>query len=329
MGLDQTELKIAPQLTRSEILKIANQLAITLGLPFLILATITIGIFVFKSASAEKTTIWWFVVAIAVLLISFVQGLHLNAESKRLYDEIKSELRISATKTKSEIKEIVEENIDPHFTVLRSLPGIRSEAASLIAEEIKNYRDKKDSLGVVYFGSASLSPTTQEFRDASHSENQALSDIVRYQNALDDLKVSETKVTRFIRLLDENAFLSRDAKTRNRYLIWLENQVARLKTTSNYFLLDSRRAPEWGGPRSSILTTHRLLDIIGDGDAGLLLISSRIPSVIIEISTKYFWAALRDENKPQSYSKDQAYKLEAKLKELKDLHEERVAQEKL
>src|SRR4051812_33145890 len=114
MAHDGIEAAVRLQLARSDIQKIANGLIVKLGLPALIFVAVIIGLFVFKSGSAEKTSVWLFIVAVALLIISFIQGQMFNAQSKLLYENIRDELRTSSKNTKEEVKQIVEENVDPH-----------------------------------------------------------------------------------------------------------------------------------------------------------------------------------------------------------------------
>ncbi len=290
--------------TEARVRWISNRLALTFGLPLLVIAAVALGLLLSRFEATEKITIWWFVVAIVVLTASFIQGQLFDAESRRL-------------KIKGDVKLTCEQNIDPYVSVLTNLAEVRSAAANLIVEAVHNMKAPQ----IYYFGSASLTPSEQEFRDASHSENYDISDIVLYQNALNDLKASNIKVTRFVRLLENDRFESRDIKARTEYLMWLEYQVGHLKANPNYLLYDCQRAPEWGGPRSSILTNNGMLDIVGDGSAGILLISSRISAVVINESKKYFWAARLCQNRPQPYSTKQANELQGRINALKKIHE--------
>jgi hypothetical protein len=303
-------------MSREEIRAVVNQMLITFGLPLLLIAVVTAGLLFFNLDATARATTWWFVVALVVLIHSFLQGQTFNAKFATLHREIKEQQQTSAKEAQDELSNIVRENVDPHVQVLGSLKEIRFAAATMIDEEIKN-KDKESE--VCYLGSASLAASDQDARRASQSDSEGLSDVARYQNSLDDLKDSTIKVTRFIRLLEDDRFKSRDATTRAEYMVWLQGQVTRLNGSRNYVLYDCRRAPEWGGPRSSILTSKGMLDIVGAGDAGLYLISNRIPKVFLLESKQYFWKARRAENRPKAYAADEAHLLQRRVEELKAL----------
>jgi hypothetical protein len=305
---------------KSIVRRIANRLAVTLGLPLLVLAAVAAGLHVFNFDFTARTTVWLFVAVVTAFITLLMTGQVMISDVRGLRKDMHAEYRASSDKTKKEIEEIVAKGIDPRVMVLRGKREVRSAAAQAIEEECANGKNPE----VAFFGSASLKPSEQEIRDAAHkAEDHELSDALRYDTAVNELKNPDSKVrvSRFIRLLDDVAFTSREGKTRAAYLAWLEYQVAYLKANANYTLYDTRRAPEWGGPRSSIITRTAMLDIIGDGRAGVLLVSARIPGMVFDESKKHFWAAGLDANKPHPYSCETASLLETKLKALKALHE--------
>jgi hypothetical protein len=304
---------------RRDIQKIISSPLFRLGAPFAVLSALAISGFTFKLGSTEKTTVWSFVVSMTAIGVLIIIGQFIITEFRALTDKIREGFHASSAKTKDEITQIVRENLDSHVTVLTGLPDIRAEAGKLLQEVVQ----KKHEV-VHFFGAGNLTPSEQELREASDSENSESSDIVRYQNALEDLKNGDVKITRFVWLLDDGRFQLREPKTRESYLKWLQYQVAHLKVNPNYTLYDARRAPEWGGPRSSILTTSRQLDILGDGRVGLLVISARIPDVFRHASTKYFWEA-GPNNKPQSYTTDNVNKLQVILDRQTGLHRDLLA----
>jgi hypothetical protein len=305
-------------LTDKDVRRIANRLLVTWGLPSIALAMIGFGLFVYKSGNADKATVWWFIVAVTLLVISFIQGLVFNNESKVIHDHVLDKVADASNEITKAVREIVTANVDPHVTMLTSQAQVRSEAAKLMEQAVK---DTTSSLGIYYFGSASLSPSKEEVAKATDPDNPDHAATARYNSALEDLTRGNTRVVRFIYLFEDEAFKLRNQDTRAKYLSWLALQAARLKTSPSYFLYNARRAPEWGGPRSSIVTQKGILDIIGNGEAGLLLISERIPTALHKHSWDYFYAAARPENKPVSYGTDKAGDLQAMVERLTKLHE--------
>src|SRR4051812_26251894 len=82
-----------------------------------------------------------------------------------------------------------------------------------------------------------------------------------------------------------------------------------------------------GGPLSSIITKNCMLEIIGDGCAGRLLTSQRMPMVHYGVSREYFYAAKEERNKPQRYSVENVQQLEKKLDAFKKAHQQRLEAE--
>jgi hypothetical protein len=303
---------------REGLRRILNRLTVTIGLPLILIVAAAAGLSFFDLESAHKLAAWWFLVAVIIFVAVLTTGQLLTTDTKRLHQRIQKDLRTSQATITEDVKRIIQENIDPLVTVLRTIAEVRLAAAKLLEEALQS----KGILEVTYFGSASLTPSEKEFRNATQSDDWELSDVYRYQSAIDELKNSETAVVRFIRLLDDGLFGLRDAETRLQYLAWLQAQVTRLKVSANYTIFDTRRAPEWGGAISTILTPRGKLDIIGDGKAGLLLVSARIPVMFLEESKRHFWAAKREKNKPEPYTAAQSSKLQARVEALKKLHQE-------
>ena len=273
--------------------------------------------FIFYS---EKTAAWGFIAALTLIFAGFVHYLLSLRDTKALYEDMQRIVEKSSTQTKEEVKTIIQQNIDPHLTILRSKKEVRSAAAQMINTAIK----EKHEFGVIYFGAASSSSTAQEVRDAHHVDSNEFSDVLQYQNSQDDLKNCAIPVIRYINLGEAEVFALRSAGTRQQLLAWFEIQVVRLKTNPNYTLYDARRAPEWGGPLSSIITKNSMLEIIGDGWAGRLLTSQRMPTVHYTVSKEYFWAAKEDRNKPQRYTVENVQQLEKKLEAFRTVHRQRL-----
>jgi hypothetical protein len=310
--------------------RIANTLLFKFGIPLLVIVVIGIGIAFFDFFdAATKPTVWSFTAAAVGIITLLIAGQIFISRTTTLQRAVSRKLDVWADTVKEEIRDQIKTSVDPQVAVLRSKSEVRSAAADLFEGAIRGAIQTK-KLGVVYyFGAASLKPSEQEFRDAVQSfEDHEHSDIIRYQNVLDELKNnSEVQIIRFIRLLDKNLFTLRDQRTRVAYLNWLQGEVTYLKVNQNYKLYDARRAPEWGGPLSSIATNNGILDIIGDGRAGRLLVSARIPAVFIHESKQHFWAARADDNKPRQYTWERANDLQATLDTLRALHQELLIRE--
>jgi len=289
--------------------RITGKITARCVLPIALLAILVLGPALYHVTDTDKTTFWWFAVALVVLAMSIVHGEVFTREAGYLHDDIKEDLNRLILRAQAELNDTLKKNIDTHAYPLQTRQKIRSIAAQVIQNEIEKKRieDKKlrddqtykcTSTTVVYFGSASLTASEQEMSDARHFEAGEKSDIVRYQTALDDLRTCGMEVKRYIRFLDEGELKARSPAFRTNYLKWLRQQSHLVKSNIHYQLYIARRAPPWGASRNSILTTGEILDIVGEGDAGLWVVDPRIAVTMRQLTVQYFHNAARD-NQPK------------------------------
>lgn len=288
--------------------RITGKIAARWVLPVILLTILVLGPALYHVPDTDKTTFWWFIVALVVLATSVVHGEVFTREVGYLHDDIKNDVNRLILKAQSELNETLKSNIDTHVYPLQTRQKIRSIAAQVIQTEIEKKRleDKKqrdDPLykcaptAVVYFGSASLTASEQELSNARHSEAGEKSDIVRYQTALDDLRTYGVEVKRYVHFFDEAELKARSEAFRASYAKWLKQQALVVKSNIQYQLFVARRAPPWGASRNSILTTGEILDIVGEGDAGLWVVDPRIAVTMRQLTVQYFHNACK-ENQP-------------------------------
>lgn len=175
------------------------------------------------------------------------------------------------------LRSVFRADLLPRLEVVKGLDAVCRSAAELIEEAHAEKRE--ENRFITFYGSASLStvdPERRRFgrrreRESEDEETQTPEQI--YSGALEAAASDQVRIRRYIRLFTVKEFESRGRAVRKEYFEWIGNQAYQLGRNPNLRLTNSIRAPVWGGNISRIMSHRRVLEVVGDGDAGLLLVS--------------------------------------------------------
>jgi hypothetical protein len=123
---------------------------------------------------------------------------------------------------------------------------------------------------ILLFGASSIQPKASDADSSGHPEGlQTPYD--RFVLARQRAETEGIRFHRYVRLFDDKNFLGRSPEIREAYLIWLKEQIALMKRSPLYVLINARRAPRWKAIRSSIISNSSFIDILGDGESGFIV----------------------------------------------------------
>jgi len=183
---------------------------------------------------------------------------------------------------------MLEKNLRPRVMTLDTHDKVLDAASRMIGDVLK---ESEEDRFVIFMGAASLG--TEDDANKELGTDDVLSPAAEFRNKLTTLDVKKIPITRYISLFTNEDLLQRKHTTRKSYLRWIEKQIGRLKGNVNYVVIDCARAQPWGGSRSSIITHGAFLDIVGEGDSGILIKDDEIARTIRERTEKF----LSDANK--------------------------------
>ena len=234
---------------------IAARVIATFFVPVAIAVIALVGFSYLGFESAEISTYWWSITAIAIYIGAFTYGEVYNREARRLFRDT----RIALEKH----REVLKKNLEPSVEVLRSREDVMRAVGELLVEASAQTQETQTEHGtsrpsqriVYYFGSANLSPTIAEIKASQRLEGGDMTAVEIYQKGMEEVKRALVQVRQFIRLFDEENFPNRSFEFRRAHLDWLDAQLNLMKTSPNFALYDSRRAPRWN---SSLYCTRFL-----------------------------------------------------------------------
>jgi hypothetical protein len=134
----------------------------------------------------------------------------------------------------------------------------------------------------VFTGSAAL------YRYIDDRENDGDTPVARYRSAMARLSNGAINATRYISLLEPDDYQRRGEKTRAEYVKWIEKQITLVERNPQYVLYNCPRAPTWGSSRSSIFTAKALLDIVGNGESGILIRGEQVAQDLTKSTRQLF-----------------------------------------
>jgi hypothetical protein len=168
--------------------------------------------------------------------------------------------------------------LDDHEKVLAAASGIVGDVL----------KEAEEDRFLIFIGAASLS--TEEDAKGEAGKDDTLTPAADFRNKLMALDVKKIPITRYVSLFSKEDLLQRRHPTRKNYLKWIEKQVGRLQGNPNYVVIDCPRAQPWGGSKSSIITHRAYMDIVGEGDSGLLIKDEEVARTIRERTEKFLEA---------------------------------------
>jgi hypothetical protein len=258
--------------------------------PLAIIVSLVAFIFGVASVASIKAgpdlRVFW--IPLAVLLFILIASVLKDHNSERRVATKLNRMTAIAEETKVEIAEVLENNLRPRVITLDNHEKVLGAASQVIADVLKNPEEDRF---LIFIGAASLG--TEEDLKGNTESDDVLSPAADFRNKLTTLDVKKIPITRYVSLFTKEDLLQRRHPTRKNYLQWIEKQIGRLKGNPNYVMIDCVRAQPWGGSRSSIITHGAFMDIVGEGDSGILIKDQEIARTIRERTESF----LADANK--------------------------------
>jgi hypothetical protein len=188
----------------------------------------------------------WFLVSVAVIVITLVTAQKFTRHSQKLT---------------SHLERIATEN---------------SEAVKKIISEVARLSKSSDRL-IEFFGAASLAAPEGDgnLAAAELKSGQKTSSRI-YMEAIELATKKHVLMKRYISLFKEPELRERSLKIQEQYLTWLKHQVQLLSNYDRYELADVVRAPNWGTNMARIITKKHVMEITGNGKAAIVITDEHI-----------------------------------------------------
>lgn len=248
--------------------------------PIYFLFSLMLGI-----AIGYKTYEWWhlgnseptiLLTAIVIMIISMLRDRQFETTAVRTLEDIKT---ISDDKW-THLTTWITDHLSPAILSLDSREKVLRQATDLINTASREATESNRY--IVYVGSGDL------LKDPPNEESEKDNPAMAYQSSIQSAKNDQITMVRYISLLDDEDFKRRIHQTQTDYLRWLDKQITNLEGNRNYTFWDCPRAPKWGSSRSSIFTERALLDVIGNGQTGVLIRGDQISNALLKGSTELF-----------------------------------------
>lgn len=215
------------------------------------------------------------ITALTIMIVSMLKDRLFETTAVRTLEDIKE----NSEKSWRSLTEWVTTHLSPTIISLHAREEVLKEATDLISTVITE--PSKSNRFIVYIGSGDL------LKDPPHDE-EGSTPLTEYQSVIARVKNDAVEVTRYISLLDKSDYHKRIPATQAAYKKWLIKQISLLEVNPNYTFYDCPRAPKWGSSRSSIFTQRALLDVVGNGQSGVLIRGEQVAQELLEGSKELF-----------------------------------------
>lgn len=215
--------------------------------------------------------------AIAIMIISILRDRYFEITAIRTLDGIQEHARKDA----SSLQGWIRKTLTPTIISLDSRDKVLREAADMILKAINEVSKSKKH--IMYVGSGDLLKDNVDDEDAD--KKTAASE---YESVMSQVMNDSIPVVRYISLLEDVDFLKRVPSTREAYKNWLKKQIRNLERNERYSFYESLRAPKWGSSRSSIFTSSAVLDVVGNGESGILIRGDQVADDLKRTSKTLF-----------------------------------------
>jgi hypothetical protein len=222
--------------------------------------------------SLNGNPLWMpFIIAIGILLAALAKDFFFE----RNIDLTLNQIKWAAEKALDDLRDVLEEKLEPSIRVFDSRESVRRAASKMFQDVLKE--DREDRI-VIFTGAASLGTSKDD--EPIDLDDERLTSLDEYKARLLQLQHAGVPVLRYVGLI--RSIEGRRDETIRAYLAWLDSQIELLAGNAHYVLIDCFRAQPWGGSRSSVLTRHGFLDMVGEGEAGFHAQGERIGEVLFE-----------------------------------------------
>lgn len=263
----------------------------TFGILFFATAVVT-GFL--AAGPAQDYFLGWLILGLSITII-FLLRIRQAAESTRLlrfhtratYGRYLNNIMRKGARPSEDTARLthkLNEHLVPRLDILGGLERVCEEAAATVAEAHSASENRYRY--ITFYGSASLSTVHaggRRFgtRRASEEKDEDIQTPEQvYSGALEAAATDHVRIRRYIRLFSDEELRSRGRAVQEEYLVWLRSQYFQLRRNPNCRLTDVVRAPFWGSNVARIVTHRRLLELVGNGEAGLLLVGEDLSEAI-------------------------------------------------
>jgi hypothetical protein len=222
---------------------------------------------------------WMLITSITILILIMLKDRYFEATAIRTLEDITA----ASKQSSDELTGWIKNQLTPTIISLDKSEDVLTQASNIIDVAIKEKSEGEKY--VMFTGSAAL------YRDPPNEESNAETPLASYRTAMAGLSSEAIRVDRYISLLEPLDYKRRAPETRAEYMRWLEKQMS-LVGNPRYRLLNCPRAPTWGSSRSSIFTARAVLDIVGNGQTGILIRGDEVAQDLKNSSRELFERAV-------------------------------------
>jgi hypothetical protein len=219
---------------------------------------------------------WMLITSVGLLVLVIVKDRYFETLAIRALENI---TKVSEDHQRT-LTKWIQDHLSPTIISLSNRNDVLAKASSIIDTAISEKHEPERY--VVFTGSAAL------YKDIDEQETDTDTPLSKYRSAMARLTNSSVVATRYISLLDRTDFKRRGENTRADYIKWIEKQITLVERNPNYSLYHCPRAPNWGSSRSSIFTAKALLDIVGNGEGGILIRGEQVAQNLAESTKQLF-----------------------------------------
>jgi hypothetical protein len=217
------------------------------------------------------------IIAVLMLFVAILNDRLFDTKALRTLEDIKN----TSEKKVEQIQQVIADQLTPSLLELSEPDQVLHYAADLINVARKEVTPTEKFL--LYIGSGDLLKEPPEIHDLDRN-----SPAMEYQSAVSAARNDHMQVDRYICLIEPWDFQRRQQPTREGYRAWVLKQIENLERNPNYTFWHTMRAPQWGSSRSSIFTSRAMLDVVGNGNSGVLVRGEKISGAIKKGSKALF-----------------------------------------
>jgi hypothetical protein len=219
---------------------------------------------------------WMLITAITIMVLVMVKDRYFETTAIRTLEDVTAASDASWTR----LTKWIVDNLTPTIISLPDRDKVLEQASSIINTAISEKNEGESY--VVFTGSAAL------YRDLEDQESDADTPLAQYRTAMARLASDTVHCVRYISLLEVSDYRRRGSITKEDYVKWIEKQIGLVERNPHYFLYNCPRAPSWGSSRSSIFTARAMLDVVGNGESGILIRGDQVSQDIARSSKELF-----------------------------------------
>lgn len=253
---------------------------------------------------------WMLITAISILLLVIIKDRYFETRAIQALEDITT----SSREHHNKLTTWIVEHLTPTIISLDNQNKVLAQASSMITAAISEPNETEQY--VIFSGSAAL------YQDPEDQEADADTPLSQYRTAMARIASNAISAVRYISLLEPSDYKRRGPGTRADYVKWIEKQITLIERDPHYYLYNCPRAPSWGSSRSSIFTARALLDIVGNGESGILIRGEQVAQDLAKSTKELF--ETRAIVKPVVYDKPMLINYLKKLEdELSDASKEK------